>query len=303
MMPSLEISVAGLCLKHPVMNASGVLGNTPEGVANLIKLGFSAVVTKSITPKPLEEFKPPIIIELPTGGLINAVGLANPGKLAIKELVDSARLFNVPVIVSVAGSEPSEFVDVASEAERAGANAVELNLSCPNRKGYGLEFGTQPSAVYKVTKDVASVTGMPVIAKLGLNDRVAEAAGKALEAGARALTLINTVKALYIDVYTLKPVLTAVYGGLSGPPIHPIATRVIYEIYEEYRPEIIGVGGVCSWQTAAELIAAGAKAVQIGTALVKDQGIVDKVVNGLSHWATVHGVRSIEELVGVAHRF
>ena len=297
MVPLLETSIAGLRLKHPVMNASGVLSNAPEGVITLVKLGFSAVVTKSITPKPLEGFEPSIIMELPTGGLINAVGLANPGKPAIKELVDSARSFNVPVIVSIAGLEPLEFVDVASEAEKAGADAVELNLSCSNRKGYGLEFGSQPSAVYEVTKEVASVVSILVIAKLGLSDRITEAAGKPLEAGAKALTLINTVKALYIEVYTLKPVLSAVYGGLSGPPIHPIAIRVIYEIYEEYRPEIIGVGGVQNWQTATELIAAGVKAVQIGTALIKDREVVDKVVNGLMHWTTTRGVRSMRSLL------
>ncbi len=297
---SLEVSVAGLRLKHPIMNASGILGNSPEGIISLVRLGFSAIVTKSITPKPLKGFKPPIIMELPTGGLINAVGLANPGKSIIKDLIGVGKELGASVIVNVAGSGPEEFAEVTVEAEERGADAVELNLSCPHREGYGLDLGSQPSIVHKVVKDVTSVAKIPVIAKLGLSDRVTESAGKALEAGAKALTLINTIRALYIDIYTLKPVLTAVYGGLSGPPIHPVAVRVVYDVYKEYGAEIIGSGGVQDWQTAAELIAAGAKAIQIGTALAKNQEIVYEVIKGLEKWIRLHKAKTIKELVGAA---
>ncbi len=299
---SLEVTVASLKLKHPVMNASGILGNTPGGVIRLIKLGFSAVVTKTITPEPREGFKPPTIVKLPTGGLINAVGLANPGKGAIKELVATAKEFQVPIIVSIAGKSELEFTDVAAEAQRAGADAVELNLSCPHTEGYGIELGSDPRKVREVVEAVASTTSIPVLAKLGVTDKVVESAGKALEAGADALVLINTVKAMYIDVYALRPVLTAKYGGLSGPPIHPIAVRVIYDVYKEYGAEIIGVGGVFDWKTAAEFIVAGAKAVQVGTALASNEKVVEEIVSGLKEWVKVHNVRNINELVGAAHR-
>ncbi len=299
---SLEIEVASLKLKHPVMNASGVLGNSPGGIVRLVKLGFSAVVTKTITPEPKTGFKPPIIVELPTGGLLNAVGLANPGKSIIKNLVSTAKKLGIPIIVSIGGRSEKEFIDVAVEAEKAGANALELNLSCPHTKGYGIELGSDPKKVRDIVRAVVSVTSIPVLAKLGLTDRILESSGKALEAGAKGLVLINTVKAMYIDVYTLKPVLTAKYGGLSGPPIHPIAVRVIYDVYKEYNADVIGVGGVSNWETAAEFIAAGAKAVQIGTALMTNEEIVKEVLDGLKKWIQYHHVKSIKELVGTAHK-
>ena len=299
---SLETEVASLKLKHPVMNASGILGNSPGGIVRLVKLGFSAVVTKTITPEPKTGFKPPIIVELPTGGLLNAVGLANPGKSVIKNLVGIARKLGIPIIVSVGGRFENEFVDVAVEAEKSGANALELNLSCPHAKGYGIELGSDPVKVKNIVKAVSSVISIPVLAKLGLTDKIIESSGKALEAGAKGLVLINTVKAMYIDVFTLRPVLTARYGGLSGPPIHPIAVRVIYDVYKEYTADIIGVGGVCDWTTAAEFIAAGAKAIQIGTALMTNEGIVNEVLNGLKKWIQYHNVKSIKELVGTAHK-
>ncbi|MCD6340735.1 MAG: tRNA-dihydrouridine synthase, partial [Desulfurococcales archaeon] len=235
---SLEITIASIKLKHPIMNASGILGNTPGGIIKLVKLGFSAIVTKTITPKPREGYKPPIIFSLPTGGLINAIGLANPGKKAIRELVRVAKEFNIPIFVSIAGENSDAFVDVAIEAQQAGANALELNLSCPHAKGYGIELGADPNRVKEVVEAVTSTVSIPVFAKLGLTDKVVEAAGKALEAGAKGIVLINTIKAMYIDVYALKPALYAVYGGLSGPPIHPIAVRIIYDVYKEYQAEI-----------------------------------------------------------------
>ncbi len=270
----LEVRVVGLRLRHPVMNASGILGNTPGGVRKLASMGFSAIVTKTITPEAREGFQPPIIVELPTGGFINAVGIANPGKEAIKSLINAGRMLDLPVIVSVAGRSTDEFVEVVAEAEESGADAVELNLSCPHTEGYGVELGADPRKVYEVVKETSSTSGIPVIAKLGPIDNVIESAGKALEAGAKALTLINTVKAMLIDVYVMRPVLTAKYGGMSGPPIHPIAVRVIYDVYREYQPEILGVGGVTDWETAAEFILAGAKAIQVGTAAVTNQEIV-----------------------------
>ncbi len=294
--------IASLRLKHPVMNASGILGNTPGGVVRLVKLGFSAIVTKTITPEPKEGFKLPTIVRLPTGGLINAVGLANPGKSGIKKLVATAKELGVPIVVSIAGRSEAEFADVAGEAQSAGADALELNLSCPHTEGYGIELGADPRKVRDVVETVASTTSLPVLAKLGLSDKVVESAGKALEAGAGGLVLINTVKAMYIDVYALRPVLTAVYGGLSGPPIHPIAVRIIYDVYKEYGADIVGVGGVFDWMTAAEFIVAGAKAIQVGTALVSNDKVVEEILDGLRKWLQHHSAKSISELVGAAHK-
>ncbi len=284
------------------MNASGILGNTPAGIRRLGLMGFSGIVTKTITPNPREGFPPPIVVELPTGGFINAVGLANPGKSAVKQLVKSGRELGIPILVSIAGRDTEDFIEVAIEAEDAGASGVELNLSCPHTEGYGNELGADPRKVYEVVKEVTSSIRIPVIAKLGVSDSVLGSSGKALEAGAHALAVINTIKAILIDIYTLKPVLSAKYGGMSGPPIHPIAVRVVYDIYREYAPDIIGVGGVINWQTAAELILAGAKALQVGTGAIINSEIVKEVTVGLKKWLREIGFSNIMEVVGMAHK-
>jgi dihydroorotate dehydrogenase (NAD+) catalytic subunit len=300
---SLDIDIAGLRLKHPVMNASGILGAYREHVDRLVSYGVSAVVTKTITPKPREGYNPPIIVELPTGGLLNAVGLENPGKNIVKELVLEAKKHSMPIIVSIGGRNEEEFTEVAIEADVCGADAVELNLSCPHAKGYGIEVGSDPNLVYNVVKTVSSAIKIPTIAKLGLCDKVVDSATKALEAGAKALTLINTIKAMYIDVYTAKPFLTNIFGGLSGPPIHPIAVRVVYEVYRETKAEIIGCGGIYDWVTAAEMILAGARAIQIGTALMKNpREVVENIVKGLRKWLRTLSLRSVEQAIGLAHK-
>jgi dihydroorotate dehydrogenase (NAD+) catalytic subunit len=300
---SLDIDIAGLRLKHPVMNASGILGAYREHVDRLVSYGVSAVVTKTITPKPREGYNPPIIVELPTGGLLNAVGLENPGKNIVKELVLEAKKHSMPIIVSIGGRNEEEFTEVAIEADVCGADAVELNLSCPHAKGYGIEVGSDPNLVYNVVKTVSSAIKIPTIAKLGLCDKVVDSATKALEAGAKALTLINTIKAMYIDVYTAKPFLTNIFGGLSGPPIHPIAVRVVYEVYRETKAEIIGCGGIYDWVTAAEMILAGARAIQIGTALMKNpREVVENIVKGLREWLRTLSLRSVEQAIGLAHK-
>ncbi|MEZ0290658.1 MAG: dihydroorotate dehydrogenase PyrD [Sulfolobales archaeon] len=296
----LSTSVAGLELEHPVMNASGILGSEPEHLDILARLGVSALVSKTITPKPRAGYEPPIVVELRNGGLLNAVGLANPGKEIIPSLVKRARELNKIIIISVGGVSEREFAEVAEMADESRADGIELNLSCPHTRGYGIDIGSDPEDVARVVETVVSVTKIPVIVKLGLSDRILRSAEKALEKGARALALINTVKALSIDVYSRKPILTNVFGGLSGPPIHPIAVRVVYEIYKELRPEIIGCGGVSSWADAAELILAGARAVQIGTALIKNQSIVREVVEGLERWLEEIDARDLGEVVGSA---
>jgi len=297
----LATRVAGLLFEHPVMNASGILGSEPEHVDILAAHGFAAIVTKTFTLNPREGYAPPVLVELRSGGFLNAIGLANPGVEGIKPIIERARLHGKSVIVSISGNGPEEFTRVAEKAEEYGASAVELNLSCPHVKGYGLELGSDPSAAYSVVREVSSVIRVPVIVKLGLTERVVESAGRALEAGARALTLINTIRALAIDVYSLKPVLSNIYGGLSGTPIKPIALRVVYDVYREYSAEIIGCGGISSWIDVAEFILAGARAVQVGSALLKNRRVVYEITVGLEKWVRELGYRNIGELVGRAH--
>jgi len=285
------------------MNASGVLGATPEHIVKLASYGLAAVVTKTFTEKPREGYGPPIILKLRNGGYINAVGLANPGMGSLPQVVRKGKELGLVTIVSVGGSSLDEFVKVSAAAVDAGADMIELNLGCPHTRGYGLDIGSDPTNVYEVVKAVSSLSDVPVIAKLGFSDNYLKSSGKALEGGAKALTLINTVKAMVIDVYSAKPILSNVFGGMSGPPIHPIAVRVVYDVYREYEPEIIGVGGVTDWVSAAELILAGARALQVGSVLATNpKEVVNSILEGLREWVSELGYERIGDLVGLAHK-
>ena len=302
MSPSLETRIGGLVLRHPVMNASGVLGSSAEGFERLVRAGVAALVTKSFTRLPRRGYPAPIAVPLPYG-LLNAVGLSNPGAEALPELLRYARGLGVPVVVSIAGSDEEEFAEVAAMAEESGASAVELNLSCPHARGRGLELGMDPGKVRSIVSAVASTVKVPVWAKLGMSDRLLDSASAALEAGARALVLINTIRAMRIDVWAKKPVLGNRVGGLSGPAIHPVAVRAVYEVYGETGADIVGVGGVEDWETAVELVLAGARAVQVGTAIVtRGEQVIAEILEGIGKYLELVGARSLEELVGAAHR-
>lgn len=301
--PELKVKVGGLSLEHPVMNASGILGYLPEHADIMNSWGLSALVSKTFTKEPRAGHSPPIVVKVRYYSLLNAVGLANPGISGIGPFIERARRYGVPVVVSVGGKSYSEYVEVAEVAEGCGASAVELNLSCPNVEQGGLEVGRDPVQVLKVVKDVSSVVKIPVIVKLGISDRLVDSAAKAMEGGARALTLINTVRGMVIDLYSFKPVLSNIFGGLSGASIHPIAVWAVYSVFKEVPTDIIGVGGVITWRDAAELILAGAKAVQVGTAIVyRGPKVVKSIVKGLRLWVRKVGAKSITELSGAAHR-
>ncbi len=298
----LETSIAGLRLRNPIVKASGVLDDKPELLDRLLSEAcFGAVVTKSLTLEPREGYNPPIIVAAPGGGVINAVGLANPGICAARSLVEACRKHSTPVIVSIAPSNPHEAFELAAKAEEAGADAIEVNLSCPHVRGLGASIVESPRTTYMIVREASAAAKIPVIAKLGYWDRIVDHASKALEAGAKALTLINTVKAMKIDIYTRRPVLTAVYGGLSGPPIRPLAVYTVYVVYRETRAEIMGCGGVDSWEAAIELALAGARAVQIATALVLEgPRVVERIVSGVREYLEQNNL-SWMDLVGAAH--
>lgn len=300
----IDVSIGGLYLKSPVTNASGVLEFDAVAAKKMIEAGAGTVVLKSATKEYRAGYPYPRIARVP-GGWVIAVGLANPGAEKVRDIVREVKkaVEGAPVIASVAGQNIDEFVEVSVMLEEGGADALELNLSCPHFKGGGLELGQDPSIAREVVKNVASAVKVPVIAKLGLSDKIVEVAVKSLEGGARALTLINTIKAMKIDVYKKKPVLGNKFGGLSGDGIHPVAVRMVYDVYKETRADIFGAGGVRDWETAAELILAGAKAVQVGSVLI-DRGevVITEIVRGLQKFVWVEGFNSISELVGLAHR-
>lgn len=301
-MVDVSTTITGIKLKHPLMNASGVLASSRQGVARLVETGVSAVVTKTLTLEPREGYLPPITLPLPYG-LLNAVGLANPGIDSAVELVEEAHRHGLPVVVSIGGRDDEEFHELGVKALEAGADALELNLSCPHTPGYGVDLSATVETIRSVVSAVSSISEKPVWVKLGYSRSLVREAGVALDAGASALVLINTIPGMAIDVYVGKPVLSHGYGGLSGPAIHPVAVYSVYTVYKEYGVDIVGVGGVVDWSTAVELLMAGARALQVATAFyLKGLGVVEEIVNGLIDYMNYMGYRNLEEVIGLAHK-
>jgi len=293
-----------LRLANPTMLASGILGYATETLERIVEGGAGAVVTKSVGITPREGYANPTIVQT-NCGLINAMGLPNPGiDEFVKEIHEAKNTLNVPLIVSVYGFSTEEYAKVAKKAMNAGADAVELNVSCPHVKETGSEIGQNPKILTEVVEKVKAVVDKPVFVKLSPNvTSIAETAEAAVKAGADAITAINTVKAMAIDTETAMPILSNKIGGLSGPAIKPIAIRCVYEIYEHVKVPIIGCGGITNWRDAVEFLLAGATAVQIGTAVaLKGPNVFKIVAQGIDAYLKKKGFRSVNEIVGLSHR-
>jgi len=300
----LEVEVAGLKFRNPVLLAAGILGMTAESLIRVAEAGAGGLVTKSIGLKPRKGYPNPTVVQV-SCGLINAMGLPNPGiKTFSEEIREVKRRVKVPLIVSVYGYSAEEFAETAELAVKAGADAVELNVSCPHVEGTGGEIGQNPELLQEVVSKVKRRISKPIFVKLSPNvTDIAYLAEIAVKAGADAITAINTVRAMKIDIKTGRPILANRIGGLSGPAIKPIAVRCIYEIYERVRVPIFGCGGILNWRDAIELILAGASAVQIGTAIaVKDLEVFRTIPRGIEKYIRRKGFRSVKEIVGLSHR-
>jgi dihydroorotate dehydrogenase (NAD+) catalytic subunit len=300
----LSVRVANLELRNPTILASGILGYTAASLQRVVEGGAGAVVTKSVGVTSRMGYANPTVVQV-NSGLINAMGLPNPGiEEYTEEIILAKTVVQAPLIVSVFGYSADEYALVAQKAAEAGADAVELNVSCPHVKLTGLEIAQNPALLKKVVSEVKALIRKPVIVKLSPNvTDIAETAKSAVKAGADALTAINTVKALAIDAETALPLLNNVRGGLSGPAIKPIALRCVYDLYEKVKTPIIGCGGVSTWQDAVEFFLAGASAVQIGTAVALENPSVFQTINrGVKAYLKKKHYNSVKEVVGVAHR-
>jgi len=301
---ALSNSLAGLELGNPTALASGILGYSPESLQRIAEVGAGAVVTKSVGLNPRMGYPNPTVVQV-NCGIINAMGLPNPGIAEYaSEISFTKTVITVPLIVSVYGYSAEEYAEVAKTAAKAGADAVELNVSCPHVKETGSEIGQNPKLLTQVVREVKAATSKPVIVKLSPNvTDIVELARAATKAGADALTAVNTVRAIAIDAETALPVLSNTRGGLSGPAIKPIALRAVYDIYEQVDTSIFGCGGITTWQDAVEFLLAGASAVQIGTAIATRNPTVFKAVNrGVTAYLKKKKFRSVKEIVGQAHR-
>lgn len=295
-MSRLSVEVGGLKLRNPIILAAGILSNGPL-LKQAAKAGAGAVVTKSLTIERREGSNTPAIVGV-RGGFLNNIGLSNPGYIDFLSYdLPIAKEGGVPVIVSVAGFSSEEFVKICKASDDAGADAVELNLSCPNIKKGGLEFGRDPEIVERIVRRVKDSVGIPVFVKLGLTDRLVEVGESAQKAGADGVVAINSIPAMAIDLHTKRPVLSEVYGGLSGPAIHPIALRCVHQLYQRLSIPIIGCGGVESWEDVVEFVLAGATAVQVGSAIaVKGLSIFKEICDGIEEYLENQGLKNISAI-------
>jgi dihydroorotate dehydrogenase (NAD+) catalytic subunit len=286
------------------MLASGILGYSAETLEGIVAGGAGAVVTKSVGLKPRAGYANPTVVQVDCG-LINAMGLPNPGiDEFVKEIRQAKKVLNVPLVVSVYGFSEEEYAAVSKKAADAGADALELNVSCPHVKETGSEIGQKPETLSKVIKKVKAAVDKPVFVKLSPNvTSIADIAETAAKAGADALTAINTVKAMAIDPETSMPILGNKLGGLSGSAIRPIAIRCVYDIYERVKVPIIGCGGIANWRDAVEFFLAGTSAVQIGTAIAtKGSSVFRAVSRGIDAYLKRKGFKNVGEIVGLSHR-
>lgn len=300
----LAIEIAGLKLANPTMLASGILGLSGLTLKRVADAGAGAVVTKSVGLEPREGYPNPTVVQAECG-LLNAVGLPNPGVQYFSEEIREAKELGVPIIVSVYGFSSEEFAEAARVAVEAGADAIELNVSCPHVEKTGAEIGQSSQLVAEIVKKVKGRVDTPVFVKLTPNVAdIAKVAKAAAEAGADAITAINTVRAMIIDVETTRPILANKIGGLSGTAIKPIAVRCVYEVYREVDIPVIGCGGISTWRDAVEFMLAGASAVQIGTAIAfNGLDVFKSVTKGVDAYLKKRGFRSVKEIVGLAHKY
>ncbi|NJE49358.1 dihydroorotate dehydrogenase [Thermococcus sp. 9N3] len=298
-MASLEVELFGIRFENPLILASGINDKVPEQWIRAHEEGAGGVVTKSIGIEPRKGYDNPTIVELPYG-LINAMGLPNPGWKGFLEMVNGYT-FDFPLIVSIFGGTPEEFAFLAQKLSDV-ADAFELNLSCPHAKGYGMEIGQSPENVYEVVKAVKDATDKPVIAKLTPNiDDITKLGLAAEKAGADAVSAINTLKAVAIDIYARKPILSNRVGGYSGPGVKPVALRAVYDLAKALEVPVIGIGGITTWQDAVEFLLAGASALQIGTAVsLRGWKVFREINEGIEAYLESEGFSSVEEIVGLA---
>lgn len=299
-MIDLSVQIGSLKLKNPVLVASGTFGYGKESndLVNLEALG--GIVTKSVSPKPRDGNPPPRIVEL-LAGMLNSIGLQNIGVEAfVKEKLPFLNTVNTSLIVNIAGSTAEEFSTVVERLEsEEGIDGYELNFSCPNVKEGGLEFSQDAEVTARVTDLVRKATKRPLIIKLTPNvTRVSQIARAAAESGADAVSLINTLIGMAVDVDSRRPKINTVTAGYSGPAIKPVALAKVYEVAQQVDIPIIGIGGIMNAKDALEFMITGACAVQVGTANFIDPSTGERIARGLAEYCEKHSLKSVSELIG-----
>ncbi len=302
--PNLAVDIGGIKMKNPVTTASGTFGFGQEYSTYFDVNRLGAITVKGTTLKPRDGNATPRIVETPAG-ILNSIGLQNPGvDYLLEHYVPYFKTLSTPVIVNISGDTVEDYVKVAEKLDKAPAIAgLEVNISCPNVKKGGMAFGSDPAMAYEVTAAVRSVTKLPLIVKLSPNvtdiTKIAEAAAKG---GADALSLINTLLGMAIDIKRCRPVLANLTGGLSGPAVKPVAVRAVWQVYQAVQLPLIGMGGISNAADALEFIMAGATAVAVGTANFINPRVTLEIIDGIEQYLIDNDIEDINLLVGKAHK-
>lgn len=300
----LGVTLGPISLPNPVMTASGTFGygKEYEDFVNIHKLG--AIVVKGISLEPRPGNPPPRIVETACG-MLNAIGLQNVGvESFITKKLPYLRNMNCRIVVNILGDSIEEYCALAKRlSEEEGILALELNISCPNVKKGGVAFGTKSTMAHDVVKHVRKETHLPLIVKLSPNvTDITEMAKAVEEGGADAVSLINTLIGMAIDINKKKPVLANTIGGLSGPAIKPVALRMVWQVADTVQIPVIGIGGISNWQDAIEFILAGASAIQVGTANFVNPRVADEIIVGIEKYLVENKFSSVREIIGLAKR-
>jgi len=296
--PNLSIKIGSLILKNPVLLASGTCGYGTE-LSDLLDLDrLGGIIVKGISIRPRAGNPPPRLMETPCG-LLNSIGLENVGiDIFLRDKLPWLRNVKTSLIVNILGNSVEEYAEIAKKLDGAeGVNAIEVNISCPNVKTGGIAFGTDPEAAANVTHAVKKTTGLPVIIKLSPNvTDITEVARKVASAGADAISLINTLLGMAIDIKSRRPALANVFGGLSGPAIKPIALRMVWQVVRAVDIPVIGIGGISTPDDALEFLMAGAKAVEIGTATLIRPDTAEDVLAGIRDYMKANSIQNVEDM-------
>lgn len=296
---NMKVDLAGVTLNNPVMTASGTFGSGEEfsEFVDLNKLG--AVVTKGVANIPWEGNPTPRVAEV-YGGMLNAIGLQNPGiDVFIERDIPFLKKYDTKIIVNVCGKSTSDYCEVVERLAEQPVDMLEINISCPNVKEGGIAFGQDPKSVEAITKEVKKYARQPVIMKLSPNvTDITEMARAAEAGGADVLSLINTLTGMKIDIQKRRFALANKTGGMSGPAIHPIAVRMVYQTAQAVGLPIIGMGGILTAEDAIEMMLAGATAVSVGTANFRNPAVTEEIVSGMQSYLEQQGIFDINELIG-----
>ena len=298
----LATEFAGIKMKTPVMGASGTFGFGVEYADFMDMNGIGAIISKGLTPKPRPGNEGVRVTETPSG-MLNCIGLENPGLDWFKaHILPEVNQLDTPLIVNISAGTAEEYGELAGELDIDGVAGLEVNISCPNVKEGGIVFGTQPEAAASVVKQVRMHTKKPVIVKLSPNVTDITVMAKAVEAaGADAISLINTLTGLAIDIHTWKPVLGNITGGLSGPALKPVALRMVWQVSKAVKVPLLGLGGISSWEDAIEFLLAGASTVAIGAYNFVNPRAVEEIAEGIDAYLAQRGIKNVSEIVGQMH--